>query len=176
MVAPDGRIDYSCIRCVLDASDLIDSPNRPFLASPVFTDAELRTCASMSPTSEGAAATPATLDQRTLLPEPLMVAVKEPFWVMGADTGGKWLSPDEFCLSSRKFEIPKGDKRKFWEMMKLLHELPLLNKRCKNRMKTAEQLAQLFKRTEFRALWSAEAADCLTTDALMCLLSALFGV
>ena len=175
-MAPEDRIEYSCIRCALDASDLMSSPSRQFLASPMFTDAELRTCASLSPTSEGAATTPATLDQRRMLAEPLVVTVKEPFWVMGTDTGGRWLSPDDFCLSSRKFEIPQGDKRKFWEMLKLLHELPVLNKRCKNRMKTAEQLAQLFQRTEFRSLWSAEAADCLTTEALMCLLSALFGV
>lgn len=83
------------------------------------------------------------------------------------------MSPDEFCLSSKKLEVPQGDKRKFWEMIKLLHELPILNKRCKNRIKTAEQVAELFRRKEFTSLWSAEAADCLTSEALMKLASVL---
>lgn len=139
----------------------------------MFTDTELNTCVSVSSPTHGITDTPVTFDQRNFLTESLLVNVKEPFWVMADATGGKWMSPDEFCLSSKKLEVPQGDKRKFWEMIKLLHELPILNKRCKNRIKTAEQVAELFRRKEFTSLWSAEAADCLTSEALMKLASVL---
>lgn len=161
------------MRCALDASDVISTAPRNYsVASPVLTDAEMRSCLSAASTADSCSGSPNTYDQQKFLSESLIVNVKEPFWIMSEMTGGKWMSPDDYCQASKKLEVPQGDKRKFWEMLKLLHELPVLNKRCKNRIRTAEQVSQLFRRKEFAALWSAESADCMTTDALMCLVSA----
>jgi hypothetical protein len=173
IVAPDNKIEYSCIRCAIDTSGVASSPNKFRGSSPVFTDTEMHSCVSMTAGSvDSVPGTPITLDQRHYSGDPLVVNVKEPFWVRS--DGTKWISPDIYCQLKRDYEVAQTDKRKFWEMLKLLHELPVLNKRCKNRLRTADQVAALFKRKEFCALWSAEAPDCLTADALMCLVSALF--
>jgi hypothetical protein len=57
-------------------------------------------------------------------------------------------------------------------MMKLLHELPTLNKLCRNRLKTPVQVAALFKREEFRSLWSPESPESLTSEAITAILVA----
>ena len=168
------------MKCVIDTSGIakaadLDSPSsKKHTTSPVYTDPELNTCvSSTTPTGEKVFSPTIFCDTQEFLGDQLCITVSEPFWVKKGDS--RWMSPDAYCNSVRDFTAPQCDKRKFWEMLKLLHELPVLNKRCKNRLRTAEQVAALFKRKEFVSLWSLEAPDCLNTEALKCLVSSVLG-
>ncbi len=95
--------------------------------------------------------------------QPICINISEPFWVLD---NNNWITADEYCSKSVSSILHQTDKRKFWEMMKLLHDLPILNRRCHNRLKTPTQVATVFKRKEFNSLWSTEAADCLNEETL----------
>lgn len=143
------------------------------VTSPVYTDTELRTSADGNRDDRHGIVSAQEIAQHSYFEETLLVNITEPFWIR-PEGCGKWLTPDEYCTSNHNFELSQAEKRKFWEMLRLLHELSTLNQKCRNRMKTAEQIAALFKRKEFAHLWSSEGPDCLTTDALMLLVASQF--
>lgn len=150
MNEPIGEVPYSCILCSVSASSL---------RSEVGTTDEVLSLVARNDV-------PAPLVRNSPIDDVCTIVLSEPFWIRKPQDCIIWTSPDEYCWSNQEFEISKADKRKFWEMMKLLHELPTLNKLCRNRLKTAVQVAALFKREEFRRLWSPESPESLTSEAV----------
>jgi hypothetical protein len=123
---------------------------------------------------------------------PLVGEVSVPFWVQSAD-GAPWCSPDEWCAGEILREVTPGDKAILWEMVAALIQHPSLalplpdEEGCGEEesvhaapadfthiIRNAHDVAATFKRVEFRALWTREAADALPLDTAADLIRAVY--
>mmetsp|Transcript_3067 Transcript_3067/g.4672 ORF Transcript_3067/g.4672 Transcript_3067/m.4672 type:complete len:158 (+) Transcript_3067:188-661(+) len=52
----------------------------------------------------------------TVLQQPVIGDITEPFWVQSTNEGAVWGDPDDLCLSEAKRLISSNDKKIFWEM------------------------------------------------------------
>lgn len=104
-----------------------------------------------------------------------IVVVQEPFWVQESTGNSPWMAADDASKQLIDSKVTLLDKRKFWEMLKLVQDIESLNLFCRNRLKTASLIADTLGRVEYCSLWSSEAPECLTQEALFALLTKKFN-
>lgn len=90
--------------------------------------------------------------------------IGEPFWVQSLRENSPWYDPDElFNLESKKL-ITSADKRIFWEMMKIIIELPQLATPCKTGIRSPRELCTVLRKPEYKILWTNDGHVCLPKD------------
>ena len=83
--------------------------------------------------------------------------------------------PDDMFLSDMKNCITVADRRLFWEMARLIIELPTLaNKLTRSDIRCTTDLANVLKKPEYAILWSAEAPEYLPKEAASILIGSAF--
>jgi len=100
----------------------INGPNHSFSTSGTPTsqnlnnDITINTSSSMQGTS-----------MQSVLQQPVIGDITEPFWVQSTNDGAVWGDPDDLCLSEAKRLISNNDKKIFWEMARSI----MVSKHCK---------------------------------------------
>lgn len=124
---------------------------------------------------------------------PLVGEVSVPFWVQSAEDT-QWCSPDDWCAVEINKAVSPSDKAILWEMISALIQypslaLPLSHVGCRDDesfsgvdisadytivIRNARDVASTFKRLEYRALWTTEAADLLPIEAAAEIIRAVY--
>jgi hypothetical protein len=133
---------------------------------------------------------------------PLVGEVCQPFWVQESD-GKEWAEPDDISEKEIERVVSSEDKRVLWEMLSVVMEysspikslaLSQVDSNSSEHststsfdsthssvsasydLHTPLELADLFGRKEFRALWSQEGPESLPTSATMELIRKAYTV
>lgn len=102
--------------------------------------------------------------------------ISEPFWIQSSKDS-PWMEPDEFFYNEAKRLINSNDKRIFWEMVRAIIEMPELSARCKSaRIKDQKDLANMFKKPEYKILWTSDASNIVPKEAAAELITAAYVI
>ena len=126
-----------------------------------MNDGNSSTAAPIRPTS----VTPTPKKANTCRGSHVLVGeVGEPFWVQGK--GDVWYEPDElFALGAKKI-ITETDRKELWEMISVLIDCPAIGAAMQSGLGNVKDIVYILRKTEFRVLWSPEAANYLPQDLL----------
>lgn len=67
-----------------------------------------------------------------------------------------WCTPDEYCTAKLELSIGETEKRIFWEMTRIIIELPEITNHVSNGIKDREDLTEMLVKTESRVLWTKD--------------------
>ena len=87
------------------------------------------------------------------------------------------MEPDELFYNESKRLINSNDKRVFWEMVRAIIEMPELSARCKAaKIRDQKDLATIFKKPEFKILWTSDASNIIPKEAAAELITAAYVI
>lgn len=104
--------------------------------------------------------------------------ISEPFWIQ-CTKDSPWMEPDELFYNEAKRLISSNDKRVFWEMVRAIIEMPELSARCNantTRIRDQKDLAAIFKKQEFKILWTSDASHIIPKEAAAELITAAYVI
>ncbi len=108
--------------------------------------------------------------------EMIIGEISEPFWIQ-CTKDSPWMEPDELFYNEAKRLISSNDKRVFWEMVRAIIEMPELSARCKAaRIRDQKDLAAIFKKPEFKILWTSDASNIIPKEAAAELITAAYVI
>lgn len=142
------------------------------------------TSAKLTPRTGGVESSPHVLSSyKEGLAAPLVGEVTTPFWVQNGE-GVTWADPDDLCMKEINAAICQSDKTILWEMIIAIIEHPCLALRDEHigqrgmfshAIRNAQDVADIFKRMEYRALWTPEAASSLPLSICADLIGSIYN-
>jgi hypothetical protein len=117
-----------------------------------------------------------TLQSQDIKNDIIIGEICEPFWIQSSKDS-PWMEPDELFYIESKRLINSNDKRVFWEMVRAIIEMPELSAICKAaKIRDQKDLATIFKKPEFKILWTSDASNIIPKEAAAELITAAYVI